>query len=286
MRLTAERAGIVTYAFEYHLAPEGKFPVQIEEIEYLVRWLFDNADEQGIDANKIAVAGDSAGGNMTCVIALKLRDENGPKLALHVPLFPEAAFPGDTPSGSENRTGLYLETNGISRWCGTTSRTPTTDATRTSPTERRIACQPAADDPRHERIRPTTRRGTRVRAKTCGRRERPDLRPQPRSHPWGSPSSHATPPPATRPRWNSLTSSKRASMRKEEGSRQSAPSCRRLRPGASDGGRREQGTPRNPAAPAGPSVLAPRCRSSRARPPAQDRPNPPSRLWDFPNTSP
>jgi acetyl esterase/lipase len=71
-------------------------------------YLFSN-----VDANKIAVGGDSAGGNMTCVIALKLRDENGPELALHVPLFPEAAFPGDTLSGSENRTGLYLETNGI-----------------------------------------------------------------------------------------------------------------------------------------------------------------------------
>jgi len=113
MRLIADRAGILTYAIDYQLAPEAKFPVQIDEIEYFVRWLFDNADAQGVDANKIAVGGDSAGGNMTCVIALKLRDENGPELALQVPLFPEAAFPGDTLSGSENRTGLYLETNGI-----------------------------------------------------------------------------------------------------------------------------------------------------------------------------
>jgi acetyl esterase len=113
MRLIADRAGILTYTIDYQLAPEAKFPVQIDEIEYFVRWLFDNADAQGVDANKIAVGGDSAGGNMTCVIALKLRDENGPELALQVPLFPEAAFPGDTLSGSENRTGLYLETNGI-----------------------------------------------------------------------------------------------------------------------------------------------------------------------------
>jgi acetyl esterase/lipase len=113
MRLIADRAGILTHAIDYQLAPEAKFPVQIDEIEYFVRWLFDNADAQGVDANKIAVGGDSAGGNMTCVIALKLRDENGPELALQVPLFPEAAFPGDTLSGSENRTGLYLETNGI-----------------------------------------------------------------------------------------------------------------------------------------------------------------------------
>lgn len=50
---------------------------------------------------------------MTCVIALKLRDENGPRLAVQVPLFPEAAFPADTLAASENRSGLYLESNGI-----------------------------------------------------------------------------------------------------------------------------------------------------------------------------
>src|SRR5260221_7967147 len=113
MRLIAERAGIITYSIEYQLAPEAKFPVQIEEIEYFVRWLFDNADAEGVDANKIAVGGDSAGGNMTCVIALKLCRENGPKLPLHVPAFPKTALPADTTTGSENRTGLYLETNGI-----------------------------------------------------------------------------------------------------------------------------------------------------------------------------
>jgi acetyl esterase len=113
MRLIAERAGIVTYAIEYQLAPEAKFPTQIDEIEYFVRWLFEHAEDQGVDPTKIALGGDSAGGNMTCVVALKLRDEHGPRLALQVPLFPEAAFPGDTLAGSENRVGLYLETNGI-----------------------------------------------------------------------------------------------------------------------------------------------------------------------------
>ena len=50
---------------------------------------------------------------MTCAIALKLRDENGPRLAVQVPLFPEDAFPADTLAASENRSGLYLESNGI-----------------------------------------------------------------------------------------------------------------------------------------------------------------------------
>ncbi|MET7398811.1 alpha/beta hydrolase [Dactylosporangium sp. NPDC005572] len=113
MRIIAERAGIATYVVDYQLAPEAKYPVQIDEIEFFVRWLFDNAAQEGVDPGKIGLGGDSAGGNMTCVVALKLRDEGGPQLALQVPLFPEAAFPGDTLAGSENRTGLYLETNGI-----------------------------------------------------------------------------------------------------------------------------------------------------------------------------
>ncbi len=61
MRLIAERAGIVTYIIEYQLAPEAKYPTQIDEIEYVVRWLFDQAVEQGIDPAKIGVGGDSAG---------------------------------------------------------------------------------------------------------------------------------------------------------------------------------------------------------------------------------
>ena len=66
MRVIAEHAGIATYAIDYQLAPEAKFPTQIDEIEYFVRWLFDHAAEQGVDPAKIALGGDSAGGNMTC----------------------------------------------------------------------------------------------------------------------------------------------------------------------------------------------------------------------------
>jgi acetyl esterase len=106
-------AGISTYAVAYQLAPEAKYPTQLDEIGFFVRWLFEHADEQGVDRDKITLGGNSADGNMTCVTALKFRDENGPRLALQVPLFPETAFPADTEPGSENRTGLYLETDGI-----------------------------------------------------------------------------------------------------------------------------------------------------------------------------
>lgn len=113
MRIFAERSGAQIYAVEYRLAPEYKFPTQIEEAEFVVRWLHDNAAERGVDPTRIALGGDSAGGNMTCVVARRLRDAGGPRLALQVPLYPETALPFETKAGVENRTGLYLETAGV-----------------------------------------------------------------------------------------------------------------------------------------------------------------------------
>jgi hypothetical protein len=89
----------------------------------------DEAERAGVYGD----GGDSAGGNMTCVIALKLRDENGPKLALHVPLFPEAAFPGDTLSGGRIGPGSILKRTASMRWYAITSRTRMMDAIPTSP---------------------------------------------------------------------------------------------------------------------------------------------------------
>jgi len=87
--------------------------VQIDEGEVVVRWLAGRGSARGVDPARIALGGDSAGGNMTCVIAIKLRDEEGPALALQMPLYPETALPFDTRSGVENRTGYYLETAGV-----------------------------------------------------------------------------------------------------------------------------------------------------------------------------
>ena len=113
MRRLAEGSGAKVYSVDYKLAPEYQWPVQMEEGEFAVRWLFEHAAEQGIDPKRIALGGDSAGGNLTCTIALKLRDENGPKLALQMPLYPEAKMPFDTPAGVENVSGGYVDTAGI-----------------------------------------------------------------------------------------------------------------------------------------------------------------------------
>lgn len=113
MRLLAEGSGAQVYCVDYKLAPEYQWPVQHDEGEFVVRWLFENAARRGVDPGRIALGGDSAGGNMTCVITLKLRDRGGPRLALQMPLYPEAKMPFETAAGVENRSGAYVDTAGV-----------------------------------------------------------------------------------------------------------------------------------------------------------------------------
>jgi acetyl esterase len=113
MRLFAEGSGAQVYCVEYKLAPEYQWPVQMQEGEFVVRWLWEHAAERGVDPDRIGLGGDSAGGNMTCTISLKLRDEGGPKLALQMPLYPEAKMPFETRAGVENVSGGYVDTAGV-----------------------------------------------------------------------------------------------------------------------------------------------------------------------------
>ncbi len=113
MRRFCEGSGAQVYAVDYKLAPEYQWPVQIQEGEFVVRWLHEHAAERGVDPERIALGGDSAGGNMTCTISLKLRDEGGPRLALQMPLYPEAAMPFNTAAGVENVSGGYVDTAGV-----------------------------------------------------------------------------------------------------------------------------------------------------------------------------
>lgn len=113
MRRFAEGSGAQVYAVDYKLAPEYQWPVQLEEGEFVVRWLDENASERGVDRRRIALGGDSAGGNLTCTVSLKLRDTGGPKLALQMPLYPETMMPFFTPAGVENISGGYVDTAGV-----------------------------------------------------------------------------------------------------------------------------------------------------------------------------
>jgi acetyl esterase len=108
-RNLAAGIGCVVVSVDYRLAPEHKFPKGLDDCLAATRWAADHAAELGIDPARIMVAGDSAGGNMAAVIALRLRDEGGPELCGQMLLYPVTDYhtPG-TPSYAENADGYGL----------------------------------------------------------------------------------------------------------------------------------------------------------------------------------
>lgn len=91
-RLFAQESGCRIVAVDYRLGPEHKFPAAVEDAFAAVKWIEGNASAFGIDANRIAVGGDSAGGNLAAVVCQLAKGEGGPKLAYQLLMFPMTQF--------------------------------------------------------------------------------------------------------------------------------------------------------------------------------------------------
>jgi acetyl esterase len=87
-RSLANGAGCAVLTVDYRLAPEHRFPAAVEDMAEAVRYAFDRAAELGIDPARIAVGGDSAGGNLSAVAALMSRDGALPPLKFQLLLYP------------------------------------------------------------------------------------------------------------------------------------------------------------------------------------------------------
>ena len=79
MREYAARASVVVVGVDYPLSPEAKFPTALDQITQVVRWLGEHGHELDIDAGRLAIGGDSAGGNLAIATCLKLRDAGEPQ---------------------------------------------------------------------------------------------------------------------------------------------------------------------------------------------------------------
>lgn len=101
-RAIARRSGAVVISVDYRLAPEHKFPAAVTDSYAALLWVAQNAERLGIHPNQLCVCGDSAGGNLATVVAVKSRDENGPPIALQVLVYPVTDL-------SSFETGSYEE---------------------------------------------------------------------------------------------------------------------------------------------------------------------------------
>ena len=114
-RSLTNAARCVVVSVDYRLAPEFKYPVPVEDSYAALAWTVASAARLGIDARRVAVGGDSAGGNLATVVALVASERGGPPLAHQVLIYPVTDHDLSTPSYLENATGYLLTREGM-RW--------------------------------------------------------------------------------------------------------------------------------------------------------------------------
>jgi len=106
-RALAKECGALLLALDYRLAPEYPYPAALEDVEAGLQWAIENAEALGGDADRVAIAGDSAGGALTAVIAQRSR-QSGRKLAAQMLLYPVLDATMSTRSYDDLAEGYYL----------------------------------------------------------------------------------------------------------------------------------------------------------------------------------
>jgi acetyl esterase len=108
----ALEAGIAVFAIDYRLAPEARFPGAFDDVVAGLQWVAKNGPSVGIDPDRLAIGGDSAGGNLAAAVSIWARDHGGPKLRLQVLAYPvtDAVGRADSYRRYEDGYGLNAAT--------------------------------------------------------------------------------------------------------------------------------------------------------------------------------
>lgn len=112
-RTLANESGCKVVAVDYRLAPEHVFPAAVDDCYAALKWVEANGGGIGIDVTRIAVAGDSAGGNLAAVVSQIAKAEKGPDITFQLLIYPVTDTDVDTASYKANAEGYFLERDGM-----------------------------------------------------------------------------------------------------------------------------------------------------------------------------
>ncbi|HEY1633261.1 MAG TPA: alpha/beta hydrolase [Acidimicrobiales bacterium] len=114
-RKLANRSGALVASVDYRLAPEYPAPAPADDCWAALSWVVEAATELGGDASRVAVGGDSAGGNLSALVAVRARDNGFPALRYQLLVYPATDLTMSYPSHIENGDG-YMLTNEATAW--------------------------------------------------------------------------------------------------------------------------------------------------------------------------
>ena len=107
-RALANRSGAVVVSVDYRLAPENPAPAALDDCLEALMWTVENGELLGIDVTKVAVGGDSAGGNLAALVCQRVRDDFGPAIEFQLLVYPATDLTMTHPSIDENAEGYFL----------------------------------------------------------------------------------------------------------------------------------------------------------------------------------
>jgi acetyl esterase len=114
-RMVTNASGCRLVSVDYRLAPENKFPAPVDDCLAATTWVAENGGSLGIDPSRIAVGGDSAGGNLAAAVAHLAKDAGGPAIAFQALVYPVTDYGWETGSYRDNAEG-YLLTRASMEW--------------------------------------------------------------------------------------------------------------------------------------------------------------------------